>query len=148
LKSINSSNTTALVCDPSLEEERLMDGRIIISMTAHQELCAIHKPGGIPISPEAILTATSLASERIRVLHASLQAALNELELRIAKENDLKLESYRAYREYQDKHKPIESSSASIGTTERESMNAGVKRDDPMLAWSNLHQPASLPIAS
>jgi len=72
LQGSKASNALALVCDPSLAEERVMDGRIIISMTAHLELCAIHKPGGIPVSTEAILASTKLAVERIRILHGCL----------------------------------------------------------------------------
>jgi len=64
-------------------------------------------------------------------------------------ENDRKLDDVRAYRAYQEQRNTAMPAAAALGGNygvdyARESANAGVKRDDPMLAWSNLHQAASL----
>jgi exosome complex component RRP45 len=43
-----------LVVDPSLQEERVMDGRMTVIMNNFREICAVHKAGGVLLSPEQV----------------------------------------------------------------------------------------------
>lgn len=136
----------ALLSDPTLEEENILDGSIIFSMNAHKELCSIYKPGGQSLSVDIIMKAMNLASARIHSLHKTLQITLNDVENRIQQENIDQLEQMRIFRHHNNS---IISQNASkdmeIEEDVRNLATIGIDRDDPMLAWSNLHQPASLP---
>ena len=41
-----------MVLDPTLSEETVMDGRMIIGMNVHREICAIQMIGGVVILPD------------------------------------------------------------------------------------------------
>jgi exosome complex RNA-binding protein Rrp42 (RNase PH superfamily) len=43
-----------LVVDPSLQEERVMDGRMSVVMNNFREICAVHKAGGVLLSAEQV----------------------------------------------------------------------------------------------
>ncbi len=43
-----------MVVDPSLEEEQVMEGRLIVGMNAHQEVCVLQMNGGVPLLPEQV----------------------------------------------------------------------------------------------
>jgi hypothetical protein len=76
------------VVDPSDREELVLEGRLTVVLNQHQELCALHKPGGLPVAParllEAIRHAAALVPERLIALeevlaqHAARLAAAAE----------------------------------------------------------------------
>ena len=43
-----------MVLDPTLSEEAVMDGRMIIGMNVHREICAIQMIGGVVILPDQV----------------------------------------------------------------------------------------------
>jgi exosome complex component RRP45 len=76
------------VVDPTDREELVLEGRLTVVLNQHQELCALHKPGGLPVAParllEAIRHAAALVPERLIALeevlaqHAARLAAAAE----------------------------------------------------------------------
>ena len=76
------------VVDPTDREELVLEGRLTVVLNQHQELCALHKPGGLPVAPahliEAIRHAAALVPERLMALeevlaqHAARLAAAAE----------------------------------------------------------------------
>jgi len=66
--------------DPSAREEAVMCGRITFSLNAHNELCALHKLGGAPLSATAIVPLSLVAAERAADLHRWLAAELKAAE--------------------------------------------------------------------
>ena len=40
--------------DPTLSEEAVMDGRLVVGMNIHQEICALRLSGGVVILPEQV----------------------------------------------------------------------------------------------
>lgn len=77
----------AAVLDPSLLEEQVYNGRITFVMNAHKELCGVHKLGGAPMTPEALLAATKVAGARAQELVAIARSAVAAAE-RQAEERD------------------------------------------------------------
>lgn len=77
----------AAVLDPSLLEEQVYAGRITFVMNAHKELCGVHKLGGAPMTPEALLAATKVAGARAQELVAIARGAVAAAE-RQAEERD------------------------------------------------------------
>ena len=43
-----------MVVDPSLEEEQVMEGKLIVGMNIHQEVCVLQMNGGVAILPEQV----------------------------------------------------------------------------------------------
>lgn len=70
----------AAVLDPSLLEEQVYNGRVTFVMNAHRELCGVHKLGGAPMTPEALLAATKVAGARAQELVALARAAVADAE--------------------------------------------------------------------
>lgn len=99
------------------------------------------KPGGIALPASAIIKAAQLAARRAVVLHERLNVALADLEARVLadrEERQLVLrrlnELARAEKGAQDQP-PVVSTYTTVG---------GIDRNDPILAWSSLHQAAGL----
>ena len=46
--------------DPTHEEEQVMDGRLIVGMNIHREICALQMTGGVAILPEQVRLIYSL----------------------------------------------------------------------------------------
>lgn len=69
-----------LICDPSLKEELVMNGRITFTLNPHQELCVVQKSGGAPMMQQQILRCAHLASLKVEEMHTILQAALKAAE--------------------------------------------------------------------
>ena len=88
---------TALVCDPSREEEIHADGHIILSLNAHREICAVHKPGKVAISSSVVVQAAKIAAGRVQELHNLLARALIELEEKVSNDREIKLEQLRRF---------------------------------------------------
>ena len=43
-----------LLVDPSLEEEEVMDGRLVVGMNIHREICVLQMAGGVAILPDQV----------------------------------------------------------------------------------------------
>lgn len=77
----NSNNSGEVIfLDPTLREEAVADGRLTLVVNAHRELCGVHKLGGCPLLPAALLAASRLAGEKAVELVAQLKAALADAE--------------------------------------------------------------------
>ena len=88
--------TEALV-DPTAREEAVMGGRVTFSVNAHQELCAIHKLGGAPVSAAAVVALASAASARAADLHGWLKGELAGAEAKAAAERAARLRGRDAF---------------------------------------------------
>ena len=43
-----------VLVDPSLEEEQVMEGRLVVGMNIHREICVLQMMGGVAILPEQV----------------------------------------------------------------------------------------------
>ena len=43
-----------LLVDPTLSEEAVMDGRLVVGMNVHREICALQMSGGVALLPELV----------------------------------------------------------------------------------------------
>ena len=43
-----------LLVDPTLSEEAVMDGRLVVGMNIHREICALQMSGGVALLPELV----------------------------------------------------------------------------------------------
>lgn len=128
----------ALLCDPTIEEERVLDGKLIYSMNAHKELCSIHKPGKESLPLDVIIKATQLASHRIQSLHKQLQTVLFDVENKVTQERIQLLEQMRRFQQHnQQLQRNKQGENMDIDHS-----SFGISRDDPVLSWSHLHKPA------
>lgn len=62
--------------DPHGREERVCDGRVTFVVNAHRELCGVHKLGGCPLAPAAMLQCARVAGEKAVELVGQLKTAL------------------------------------------------------------------------
>ena len=146
-----------LLTDPTVEEERAMDGKLLFSVNAHRELCSLMKPGGVSLSADTIVKATRMAAERAVSLHTALEKALAALEVRMAVERDTKLERLRKIRASQQRLLRQQQQQQPAGDMEVETDGdgahgwgqgppggevGGIDRDDPILQWNLLHNAA------
>ncbi|KAJ1981855.1 3'-5'-exoribonuclease [Dimargaris xerosporica] len=61
------------VLDPTLTEERVCDGQMAITVNSNREICAISKPGGIPLETDVLLKCTELAAARAQALFSMIK---------------------------------------------------------------------------
>ncbi|XP_068187657.1 exosome complex component RRP43 [Antennarius striatus] len=59
-----------MVVDPTVEEESLSTAQLTVVMDEEQRLCALHKPGGTPLSGEKLQECISKATTRQREIQA------------------------------------------------------------------------------
>ena len=57
-----------LLLDPTDEEEEHADAVVTVVLTQSNELCHVHKPGGIGISPEKLQHCISLAKKNAKTV--------------------------------------------------------------------------------
>lgn len=62
----------ALIADPWLEEEQVMDARISMAVNENGNICAIQKGGSGYFTPQQILTAAKIAKEKAAELRKTL----------------------------------------------------------------------------
>ena len=138
--------------DPSIHEESAMDGIISFSINSFNEICAIHKPGGISLPIQTITGAGFLAQKKIELLHSKLEQSLMELEKDMVIEKEYRLQQQRLYRQQQQKQQQQqqqqdEGQSMEIDDNNNNNQNDdmnGIDKNDPILQWSNLHFPVAL----
>eukprot|EP01034_Spumella_vulgaris_P024326 gene24326-30649_t len=139
-----------LVTDPTLQEEAAMDGRVSFSINAHRELCAMNKPGGVALPAAVIVKAAQTAARRAESLHVKLAVALEELEVVVLKEREIRQELLRKHNAYnfEQQRRQLGESGAAMDVEGVAASNyvtvGGIDRNDPILAWSSLHQAAGL----
>lgn len=72
------AGSVSFVLDPSEREEMVMVGILTIVINQHQELCALHKPGGVPVDAaklvECVQSAAAVAPQRLLILEKVLHA--------------------------------------------------------------------------
>ncbi|XP_049848526.1 uncharacterized protein LOC126315317 [Schistocerca gregaria] len=67
-----------LVVDPSWKEERVMSGKLSVTLNTQNELCAIQKVGGLALSKSSILQATKIAQVKVFEISQTIIQALNQ----------------------------------------------------------------------
>ena len=67
---------THFVVDPTDREELVMAGNLSVVINQHGELCALHKPGGLPVEGAALMAAVGHAAEVARATRGVIEAAL------------------------------------------------------------------------
>ena len=50
-----SSGEPITLLDPTEREELVMQGSVVVVLNQHQELCALHKPGGVPVDAATLV---------------------------------------------------------------------------------------------
>jgi exosome complex component RRP45 len=68
------------VVDPSLLEEQVMESEMTIAMNIAREVCAISKPGGIPLLGEDLLRCTKIATVKVTEITQIIKKALGDAE--------------------------------------------------------------------
>lgn len=64
------------VLDPTDREELVMLGSLVVVLNQHQELCALHKPGGLPVQPTQLLECMREAAAAVAHRRDTLEQAL------------------------------------------------------------------------
>lgn len=78
--SVLDQSSAVFLCavDPSLKEEQAMSGSMTVTLNAHNEVCCIHKAGGLPITIQQLLECQRVASAKVtevtRVVKQALQS--------------------------------------------------------------------------
>jgi exosome complex component RRP45 len=67
-----------VLLDPAGLEHRLAHGILALALTPQRELAVVHKAGGLPISPETLMSAVHVAARRARELETWLEARVRE----------------------------------------------------------------------
>lgn len=57
-----------LVVDPTLLEEKVMDGSLMLSLNKHKEMCSLQMSGRLEITKEQILRCTNIAAVKVKEL--------------------------------------------------------------------------------
>lgn len=152
LEASSSDDRFIFVLDPSAEEEKVMDGRITYSLNAHKELCAVSKPGGVAMPIQSMMRAAQICYKNVTVLQKALNDALNELEAQVLIDREARRDLARQLREVlnnaaasdeNDSNKMQVDNNTEIASEAAEGV-AGIDRNDPILAWSNLHNPVAI----
>jgi len=65
-----------MVVDPSYKEERIMEGKMTLTLNIHREVCCLQKGGGTPIPIETLLKCTKVASVKVAEITSIIQNAL------------------------------------------------------------------------
>lgn len=137
-----------LLGDPSLGEERAMDGSIVFSINAHDELCAVHKPGGVAVSVETVLQAARMATARAKTLHEVLASALAILDADVERDRDERIRIMRSASAANKTDQVLDMVVEAQAQAQAQAQatvdlgSGGIDRNDPVLSWSLLHKAA------
>jgi len=72
-----SINRDYLLVDPTDKEEQVMDGRLIVGVNEHKEICALHLAGGVAILPEQIIRCFEIAASKCKLHTAIIQVIVH-----------------------------------------------------------------------
>lgn len=141
-----------LVLDPTGREELAMDGHFMLSINAHREVCAVLKPGGVGVTSSLLIQGAGLAATRAIALHSQLSASLVQLEeaMDVMRRDRLKLlqslrsESMQGLGDSFGEALQIGGERLVDYGSSSSASDFGIHRDDPMLAWTSLHQAAAV----
>ncbi|KAI0041550.1 ribosomal protein S5 domain 2-like protein [Auriscalpium vulgare] len=75
---ISSQTAPITLLDPSLLEQRLASGTLSLALNAQRELCVVHKAGGVPLTPEEVLSAVNIAVQKAKELEKMVDARVRE----------------------------------------------------------------------
>ncbi|KAJ7326998.1 hypothetical protein JRQ81_016757 [Phrynocephalus forsythii] len=67
---------TYLLVDPSEQEERVMDGLLVIAMNKHREICTIQSSGGIMLLKDQVLRCSKITGVKVAEITELIQRAL------------------------------------------------------------------------
>ncbi|XP_061441184.1 exosome complex component RRP45 isoform X2 [Rhineura floridana] len=67
---------TYLLVDPSEQEERVMDGLLVIAMNKHREICTIQSSGGIMLLKDQVLRCSKITGVKVTEITELIQKAL------------------------------------------------------------------------
>ncbi|XP_077156530.1 exosome complex component RRP45 isoform X2 [Paroedura picta] len=67
---------TYLLVDPSEQEERVMDGLLVIAMNKHREICTIQSSGGIMLLKDQVLMCSKITGVKVAEITELIQKAL------------------------------------------------------------------------
>lgn len=113
----------------------------------------MNKPGGLALPAAFIVKAAQTAARRADALHRTLATALEVLEAKVLVDRELRQEQLRKrnvllQRKQQEEARARGDSSRmeeeQTSTTGTYLTRGGIDRNDPILAWSSLHQAAGL----
>ena len=65
-----------VLLDPTDREELVMLGSLVVVLNQHDELCALHKPGGLPVAPAQLLECVREAAAAVQPMREALETAL------------------------------------------------------------------------
>jgi len=71
-----------VLLDANLAEEQVRDGEVVVSMNRHGEVCQIAKYGGVPVDPLLMMNCTTVALEKVKILHEFVKKRIEEDERR------------------------------------------------------------------
>jgi len=71
-------DSSAPVLDPSHLETQLATTTIHLALNAQQELCVVHKAGGMPLTVPEIMRCVSIANERAKALTGLMNHRLED----------------------------------------------------------------------
>ncbi|XP_032684665.1 exosome complex component RRP43-like [Odontomachus brunneus] len=71
-----------LIADPTDEEESSSLGRLFIVIDSEEEICYVHKPGGVPISQNLFSKAVEIAKTRANLVQSLIHAAISTLKVK------------------------------------------------------------------
>jgi len=142
------------VADCTRVEELAMDGSIAYTINAHDELCAITKPGHVSVTPADVLLGVQLAVTRAKYLHSVLEKALIALQLKMEKQVEaqtvlLQLHNQQLQQQQQQQMQmQMQMQVQTADNTGTKKGSGGLSKNDPLLSWQLLHRPAMLPPAA
>ncbi|KAF0341586.1 ribosomal protein S5 domain 2-type protein [Gigaspora margarita] len=64
------------VVDPSLKEEQIRRGDMIIAINNHKEICVLSKAGGLPLEMHTIIQCSKLAASKVDWVREKIQDAI------------------------------------------------------------------------
>jgi hypothetical protein len=102
------------------------------------------KQGGVSLPVLEITRTTHIVLQRIEILHQKLTQCLAELETKVLREKETRLEKTKLYLEQSRLLKAGESDDTMEVDQKAVEEQTGIDKNDPILQWSNLHY--SVPI--
>eukprot|EP00002_Diphylleia_rotans_P021745 TRINITY_DN4242_c0_g2_i1.p1 TRINITY_DN4242_c0_g2~~TRINITY_DN4242_c0_g2_i1.p1 ORF type:complete len:342 (-),score=101.51 TRINITY_DN4242_c0_g2_i1:427-1452(-) len=70
-----------MVIDPCYKEELVMDGRIIVTVNVQQQICALQKAGGTPLTIEQVSKCAQMAAIKVSQTYETINAVLKSADV-------------------------------------------------------------------